>query len=214
MQTVYEYWSQGSLGKADRFILCSQSPRRKELLAFLEPQILSVEVDERAIEEEYMAAYAEDDFLTRAAKTCCQISMAKAIEPEEVGVVSIAADTIVVSDGKIHNKPLDLEESNSMFRSYFGKTHQVVTSVCLRSKTGIEVFYCVTHLSFVAYYPALEEAISEYVASGQALDKAGAYGIAQLDPRFIESIEGDWYNVIGLPVVQVSYRLFGKEGLR
>lgn len=72
-----------------------------------------------------------------------------------------------------------------MFRSYFGKSHYVVTSVCLRTSQSLDVFYTLAQIDFVDYYPALEELIQSYIFEKQPLDKAGAYGIQELDPRFV-----------------------------
>ncbi|MGT2674401.1 Maf family nucleotide pyrophosphatase [Streptococcus rupicaprae] len=191
-------------------VLLSGSPRRKELLSFLNPEVKSVAIDERAIEETFMARYASDDFLKRAAKTCCEISKAKSSGSLEKGKLYISADTIVILGEEIYNKPKDLEEAKRMLRSYFGRSQQVVTSVCLRMEGYLEVFYSLAQIDFVDYYPALEEAIAAYVEEKQPLDKSGAYGIQELDPRFVQKISGDLYTVIGLPVAEIASRLFGK----
>ncbi|WP_193434018.1 Maf family protein, partial [Streptococcus suis] len=94
----------------------------------------------------------------------------------EPGKLYISADTIVVADDRIFNKPLDLAEAEAMLRSYFGKIHQVVTSVCLRTADSLDAFYTVAEIDFVDYYPALEEPIQTYIHDKQPLDKAGAYG--------------------------------------
>ncbi|HFR3774381.1 TPA: nucleoside triphosphate pyrophosphatase [Streptococcus suis] len=208
MQTVFNYQKEGSREQISSYVLLSNSPRRKQLLGFLQPQIASVEVNERAIEEHFMKKFSTDDFLTRAAKTCCEISKAKSDMELEPGHLYISADTIVVADGQIFNKPRDLAEAEAMFRSYFGKSHHVVTSVCLRSYQSLDVFYTVAQIDFVDYYPALEEHIQAYIHEKQPLDKAGAYGIQELDPRFVASISGDIHTIIGLPVAEVSRRIF------
>lgn len=208
MQTVFDYQKEGSREQISSYNLLSNSPRRKQLLGFLKPQITSVEVDERAIEERFMKEFSADDFLTRAAKTCCEISKAKSDMELEPGYLYISADTIVVADGQIFNKPRDLTEAEAMFRSYFGKSHYVVTSVCLRSTQSLDVFYTLARIDFVDYYPALEEHIQAYIHEKQPLDKAGAYGIQELDPRFVAGISGDIHTIIGLPVAEVSRRIF------
>lgn len=209
MKTVFDYQRLGEELVFDQVVLLSNSPRRRELLDFLQPQIASNDLDERAVEEQFMAAYAEDDFITRAAKTCCEISKAKSDFPLEEGKLYLSADTIVVADGKIYNKPQDLAEAETMLRSYFGKSHHVVTSVCLRTKDYLDVFYTVARIDFVSMYPELEEAIRTYVQTKRPLDKSGAYGIQELDPRFVAGIEGDIHTIIGLPVAEVARRLFG-----
>lgn len=211
MKTVFDYQKVGSQPALTAYVLLSHSPRRKQLLEFLQPQIASVEVDERGIEERFMKEFASDDFLTRAAKTCCEISKAKSDIDLLPGHLYISADTIVVSDGQIFNKPQGLEEAETMLRSYFGKSHQVVTSVCLRTAHSLDVFYTLAQIDFVDYYPALEEVIQSYIHEKQPLDKAGAYGIQELDPRFVAGISGDIHTIIGLPVAEVSRRIFAHQ---
>lgn len=211
MQTVFDYEKKGRKGPIDHFVLLSASPRRRELLDFLQPQIQSVQVDERAIEEGCMRDFDDPDFLTRAAKTCCEISKAKSDIDLARGSLYISADTIVVADGQIYNKPQDLKEADRMFRSYFGRSHQVVTSVCLRMQGYLEVFYSLAQVDFVDYYPELEAVIQAYIQDKQPLDKAGAYGIQELDPRFIKSITGDIHTIIGLPVAETSYRIYRED---
>ena len=77
MQTVFNYEKVGQKGRIEKFVLLSTSPRRRDLLAFLNHSLSSVEVDERALEEHFMEVFKEDDFLTRAAKVCCEITKAK-----------------------------------------------------------------------------------------------------------------------------------------
>lgn len=211
MQTVFNYQKEGSLPGFDQVVLLSTSPRRRELLSFLNPDIRSVEVDDRAVEDRFMAVYADEDFVTRAAKTCCEISKAKSDMDLEAGKLYVSADTIVLSDDKVFNKPIDLEEAKSMLLSYFGKSHYVVTSVCLRAVGYLEVFYTIAKLDFVDYYEELGQAVDDYVMTKKPLDKSGAYGIQELAPRFVKGIHGDIYTVVGLPVAELSARLFSKK---
>lgn len=151
MQTVFQYQREGKREPISSYVVLSNSPRRKELLKCLKPHITSVEVDERGIEEYFMNQFASDDFLTRAAKTCCEISKAKSeikLAPEHL---YISADTIVIADEQIFNKPKDLTEAEEMFRSYFVKSHYVVTSVCLRTSQSLDVFYTLAQIDFVDY---------------------------------------------------------------
>lgn len=208
MQTVVDYEKVGTRPEFDQVVLLSSSPRRRDLLAFLSPTIRPTVIDERAIESHFMAHYAAADFVTRAAKTCCEISKAKSDFPLEKGALYISADTIVLSDEAIFNKPTDLNEAKWMLRSYFGKHHYVVTSVCLRALGYMEVFYTLARVDFVPYYPALAPAIDDYIEKKRPLDKAGAYGIQELDPRFIQGIVGDLQTIVGLPVAELSRRLY------
>lgn len=215
MHGIFDYIHGGHLDAFDRVVVCSQSPRRRELLAYLKPICRSLDLDERTIEDRYMTLYRSDPFTHRVGKTACELAGAKCglgDGPEEeggalAGSLYIGADTMVVMDEKILHKPRDLEEAETMFRSYFGRTHHVVTGVCLRTISGFQSFYAVTAVSFVPYYPALEAAIREYLTHGRVLDKAGGYGIQDLDPRFVASIEGDIQTVIGLPLAEVARRI-------
>ena len=208
MQTVFNYEKVGQKGRIEQFVLLSTSPRRRELLAFLNPSLSSVEVDERALEEHFMEVFKEDDFLTRAAKVCCEITKAKSDMELEADTLYISADTMVISDGKIFNKPVDLQEARQMLYSYFGKSHDVVTAVCLRMQSYLEVFYTVARIEFAPFYPELEQVVEDYLTIKQPLDKAGAYGFQELDPRLIKSVTGDIHTIIGLPVAEVSERIF------
>lgn len=211
MQTVFEYEKIGKKGKIENFVLLSTSPRRKDLLAFLKPIITRVEVEERSLEERYMETFKQDDFLTRAAKVCCEISKAKSDQILDEDTLYISADTIVVADNQIFNKPENLTEAKDMLLSYFGKSHYVVTSVCLRMRGYLEVFYTVAQIDFVDFYPELAQVVDDYITFKQPLDKAGAYGFQELDPRLIRSVTGDIHTIIGLPVAEVSERIFRKQ---
>ena len=213
MQTVFQYQREGKREPISSYVVLSNSPRRKELLKFLKPHITSVEVDERGIEEYFMNQFASDDFLTRAAKTCCEISKAKSeikLAPEHL---YISADTIVIADEQIFNKPKDLTEAEEMFRSYFGKIHYVVTSVCLRTSQSLDVFYALAQIDFIDYHPALEELIQSYIFENQPLDKAGAYGDQRQDPWCVTSSNGDVLAIVRLPVAEVSRRKFDDRDL-
>lgn len=123
------------------------------------------------------------------------------------GQLILAADTMVVFQETIYDKPTDLAEAEGMLRAYFGQTHEVVTGVCLRSATHMECFYSISEVGFAPYHPGLEKALQAYLASSAPLDKAGAYGIQELDPRFIRAIYGDYSTIIGLPVAEIARRI-------
>ena len=205
---TFDYIKRGKKPDFDKYVLLSSSPRRKELLKFLNPEIRNVDIDERSIEQALMNSIKDTDYLTKFAKICCEISMEKSNISLEENTLYISADTIIVFENKIYNKPVDLHDASRMFRSYFGKTHSVVTSVCLRAKDYLEVFYCLTEVSFVEYYSELEGPICDYIEKFKPLDKSGAYGFQELDPRFVKSINGDINTIIGLPVAEVSSRIF------
>ena len=204
---IVNYEQNGQLQPFNQVVLMSGSKRRHELLAFLDPVIQIAQIDERQIEATYFSQYQSEAFLPRVAKTCCEISKAKLSEARESNTLYIAADTMVVACDQIYHKPKDLEEAEQMLRSYFGQVHHVVTSVCLKTTDYLDVFYAVTEVEFVDYYPALEPLIQSYLETKSSLDKSGGYGIQEIDPRFVARIDGDIYTVVGLPVAEVSRRI-------
>lgn len=210
MNTVVDYERVGNRGNMKHFVLLSSSPRRKDLLNFLNPTILEVVVNEREIEDYYAKVFNAGSFLENAAKICCEIAKAKSEVKLEKDTLYISADTIIVSNEKIYNKPKDNKEAREMLLSYFGKSHHSVTAVCLRMRGYREVFYSITKIDFVDYYPALEDPLSNYIKEYNLLDRAGAYSISNIDPRFISAINGDINTILGLPVSEISRRIFAK----
>ncbi|MCC9692887.1 Maf family protein [Streptococcus agalactiae] len=202
------YEKSGCLKTVKKYVLLSTSPRRKELLTFLNPEIFSLDIGERLIEKSYMKIFQADPFLEKASKVCCELAKAKAnINPEE-GVLYISADTIIVSDNQICHKPETIEAAEETLRSYFGKSHYAITAVCLKMTGYSDVFYTTAKVDFVDYYDSLENAIKDYVVINKPFDKAGAYSIRDIDPRFVRSITGDINTIIGLPVAEVAKRIF------
>lgn len=211
MKFVYDYEKNGELEKIHSVVLMSKSPRRRELLSFLNLKLASIEIDERDIENRYMDIYKDDEFLVRAGKTCCEIAKEKSnITNLEANTLYISSDTMVILDDKIYGKPKDLDQAKAMFMSYFSKSHHVITSVCLRSTSYIDVFFTVAEVRFTDYYNSLDEVIDNYINENNVMDKAGAYGIQDLDPRLISYICGDVNTIIGLPVAELSKRIGDK----
>lgn len=210
MNYVNDYEKIGKIGKYNKYILMSKSPRRRDLLSFLKPEIASIRIDERAIEEKYMEKYKDCDFIERAGKACSEIAKAKSDVDLVKDCLYISSDTMVIVDDKIYGKPRDMAEARDMFMSYFGKSHFVITGVCLRSENYLDVFYSIAEVRFTDYYKALDEIIDGYLREENVMDKAGAYGIQDLDPRLISFINGDINTIIGLPVSEVSRRILGE----
>ena len=210
MNYVNDYEKSGKIEKYKKYILMSKSPRRRDLLSFLKPEIDSIKIDERAIEKTYMEKYKNDKFLERASKTCAEIAKAKSDINLIKDYLYISSDTMVIMDDKIYGKPKDIIEARKMFMSYFGKSHFVVTGVCLRSENYLDVFYSLAEVRFTDYYRALDGIIDDYLKEENVMDKAGAYGIQDLDPRLISYINGDINTIIGLPVSEVSRRILGE----
>ncbi len=173
-------------------ILASQSPRRKELLGlFGIPFTVRVaDIDETM------------DPALPAMEAVAQISRKKAYavarQPEDV---LIAADTIVVVEGKILGKPRSPEEAVQMLRMLSGRDHQVMTGVTVLCGRQEAVFTEVTDLHFRVLS---DGEILRYVQSGEPMDKAGAYGIQGGAALFCEKMAGDYYNVMGLPVCHLG----------
>lgn len=120
--------------------------------------------------------------------------------------VIVAADTVVVLDGSVMGKPRDPEDAARMLRRLSGREHRVMTGVCVMCGERTQTK---TVVSAVRFRPLLDEEIRAYVASGEPMDKAGAYGVQGLAAIFIEGLDGDFYNVMGLPVCTLANMLRG-----
>ncbi len=179
-----------------KIILASSSPRRKELLATagLEFQIHVKDVDETIPEGTPPAD---------AAKMTAKKKAAAVADGFRDSVV-IGADTIVVANGRILGKPKDEADAVSMLTMLSGIEHEVITGVCIICGDKTESF---AQISKVKFYDLTADEISAYVATGEPMDKAGAYGIQGLGCTLVERIEGDYFNIVGLPVAEVCRRI-------
>ena len=173
-------------------ILASASPRRQELLKlFGIPFIIRVaDIDETM--DPQASAYDEVARLSR------EKAMAVSRKPEDT---VIAADTIVVCQGKILGKPHSYEEAVSMLQLLSGRDHQVMTGCTVLKGDRAETFTEVTDIHF---RELSDKEIHRYVDSGEPMDKAGAYGIQGGAALFCEKMVGDYYNVMGLPVCRLG----------
>ncbi len=179
-----------------KIILASSSPRRKELLttAGIEFEIHVKEVDETIPEGTPPVEAAK---MTAAKK-------AAAVAEDHADCVVIGADTIVVANGKILGKPKDEADAKFMLRMLSGIEHEVITGVCIITDGKSDSF---AQISKVKFYDLTDEKIDGYVATKEPMDKAGAYGIQGLGCKLVEKIEGDYFNIVGLPVAEVCRRL-------
>lgn len=179
-----------------KVILASASPRRKELLsvAGVEFDICISNADETVPTGTEPAAAVK----MIASKKAC------AVAQEHPEAVVIGADTVVVCCGKILGKPRDAENAADMLAMLSGKEHQVITGVCIVSGESKKVFHKV---STVKFYDLTAEEIRAYVETGEPMDKAGAYGIQGKGCTLVERIEGDYFNIVGLPVAAVLREL-------
>ncbi|MEM8599241.1 MAG: nucleoside triphosphate pyrophosphatase [Bacteroidota bacterium] len=131
------------------------------------------------------------------------LEKAQLVAPAHPDALTLAADTTVVLDGRVLEKPADADEARAMLRALSGATHTVHTGVALCHPATDRVVKA-TESTHVTFGPLTEAEIAAYVATGSPLDKAGAYGIQDdHGPLFVERVEGDFYNVVGLPLRRV-----------
>ena len=175
-----------------QLILASASPRRKELMEFFHIPFVIRAAD---IDETMDPALPPE---TEVARVCRLKALAVPRGSEDV---VIAADTIVVCGGRVLGKPHSPEEAENMLRLLSGREHQVMTGCTVCAPGGTETFTEITDLHFRELSDA---EISRYVATGEPMDKAGAYGIQGGAALFCEGIRGDYYNVMGLPVCRLG----------
>lgn len=178
-------------------ILASGSPRRKELLegTGLPFRVMVSDAEEISTSDASPADVAQQNARIKAE------AVAASQEPD---AIVIGADTIVVLDGRIFGKPTDAADAARMLRELSGRTHQVITGVCVVRDGASETFAEVTDVTFRQLDA---DEIEAYVATGEPLDKAGAYGIQGLGGKLVERIEGDYDNVVGLPVTRLQRAL-------
>jgi septum formation protein len=176
-------------------VLASQSPSRKEILqnAGIEAVVRVSGVPEERLPHETAVAYVR-----RLARM-----KAEAIERSAEEIV-LGADTVVVLGEDILEKPRDAAHATEMLTMLSGRSHSVITGICLRHSNGL----LVDHAETIVQFESLSaEEIRVYAASGEPLDKAGAYAIQGLASKFITRIDGCYFNVVGLPVAMVYRRL-------
>ena len=172
-------------------ILASQSPRRKELLGLFHiPFVIRVaDIDETMNPS------------LPAAEEVARVSKNKALAvPREQEDVVIAADTIVVCEGKVLGKPVNQEHAKQMLRLLSGRDHQVMTGVTVVKGEQIQTL---TEITDIHFRELSDKEIDAYIATGEPMDKAGSYGIQGGAALFAEKMVGDYYNVMGLPVCRL-----------
>lgn len=182
-----------------KYILASASPRRRELLKKLirRFRVVTSKVDESAIKAPTPSAFAVKAALAKA----------RDVANRQKNALIIGADTIVVLGRKILGKPRNKKEAVAMLKSLSGRTHKVITGLAvINSKTGQTVIG--REVTKVRMEKVSLEIIHEYVASGRPLDKAGAYGIQEIERQFGITVKGDYDNVVGLPVKLLKRLLF------
>lgn len=172
-----------------RVVLASSSPRRRELLAMIgiPHEVMPADIDETYLPGEDPPAHAE------------RLAREKALRVSEKvpDAVVIAADTIVVVDGDVLGKPRDPDEAATMLRRLSGRSHTVHTAVAVRQASR-EAFG--TESPLVTFRELDDEHIAAYIATGEPMDKAGAYGIQGYGATLVSRVEGDYFAVMGLPL--------------
>ncbi len=180
----------------NEIILASASPRRKELmtLAGVDFNVMTEPTDE-TIEENLMPEQTVV-FLAR--------KKASAVALKESHKTVVGADTIVEIDGRILGKPADYDEAFRMLSQLSGRSHNVYTGVCITCGDKEETFCEKTEVTF---YELSDKEIDDYIKTGDCFDKAGAYGIQSRGCTLVKKINGDYFNVVGLPIAEVVRRL-------
>ncbi|WP_138496241.1 Maf family protein [Paenibacillus pinistramenti] len=184
-------------------ILASTSPRRQELIAVLGiPFTVIPSHADETLSQEWTPAEAVSELARRKAQQVYQ-----SLEQRPRAVI-VGSDTVVVRDGVILGKPDNEEHARQMIFSLQGRQHEVYTGVaCLDAETGLTVVDC--KMTKVTMKPMSESQVAAYVRSGESLDKAGAYGIQGLGAALVTGIEGDYFNVVGLPLSLLADMLGG-----
>lgn len=189
------------------YILASQSPRREELLKNIgiNPKIIPADIDESAVKTD------------NPKEMVVQLAMLKALHVAKGyagrDYICIGADTCVYIDGKILGKPKNEDDARQMLSALSGRAHSVFTGYaaikCLSMETAASF-----EQTKVTFKELSQEEIDAYVKSGEPMDKAGAYGIQELGSLLIEGIEGDYFNVVGLPVCALGKMLDKEFGIK
>lgn len=188
--------------KTDKpIVLASGSPSRKMLLerAGVDFEVVVSGVNEN-VPENFTPAQTVECLAKRKGEAVF------ALRPE---AAVIAADSVIVIDGDILGKPKDNEEARATLHRLSGRNHHVYTGVCIMVGNHCEVFHQATELQF---YSLTDEEIDEYVATGEPMGRAGSYGIEGIGVMLVQSICGDYSNIVGLPVAETLRRLKRLEG--
>lgn len=184
-----------------KLILGSKSPRRREILGMVTTDF-AVRVS--SADE----SYSEDTPLHQVPKILAE-RKAQAIEIAEDEAV-IGCDTVVVYGGELMGKPRDKDDAIRMLKSLSGTTHEVISGICVRTR---QKMHSESVTTYVKFRKLTDKEISDYVEKYNPLDKAGAYGIQEAAGAFVEKIDGDFYNVVGLPLCRLCQILKEELGI-
>jgi len=198
-----------------KIILASQSPRRRELFKLVAKSqgikdfvIQAAEIDEKRIEAEMLADH-DGDFQETVKNLVGQLASRKASVVQKINprALVVGADTMVVLDEQILGKPADEIEAYQMIKQLAGNTHQVLTGVSIRYRDHEERFVAISTIRFYQWDHQMQREVADYVASGKAIDKAGAYGIQEEAGLWVKWIKGDYNNIVGLPIAKLNKQL-------
>ena len=185
-----------------RIILASRSPRRQELIANITEDFTVIVSEAEEILPEGVAPEEVPAYLAAV--------KARTVAAAHPDAAVIGADTVVILDGAILGKPRDKDDAVRMLRALSGRVHTVVTG-CTVCQDGKATSF--SELTRVEFYPLSDREILEYIATGEPFDKAGAYGIQGRGCVLVKRIEGDFFNVMGLPVARLKRELEGLGAL-
>jgi len=193
------------ISRENPLLLASASPRRRELLELsrIPFEVVRAAADESITEGEHALAYVAR--VARAKLAAATVALEET--PRERGSVVLAADTVVVLDGRVFGKPTGDDDARVMLRALSGRTHEVATAFALgdpRTARLLSEHTVRTAVEFRSLHPA---EIDDYVATGECRDKAGAYAIQGMASSLVVRIEGSHTNVIGLPTAELVMEL-------
>lgn len=177
-------------------ILASASPRRRELIQLIDKNTICISADIDESVPDYLEPEVAPEFL--ACKKALHVAQ------NHTDSLVIGCDTAVFIDSLMLGKPENEQDAFNMLSLLCGKTHKVITGCCLVKNKKSMSFSCT---SYVKFYDMSESEILEYIKSGEPMDKAGAYGIQGKGSLFVEKIDGDYFNIVGLPVSLLSKRI-------
>lgn len=181
----------------EKIILASASPRRREILnaVGIDFEVVKSDADESVVSKELdPSMYVQELALLKATDAAGKL---KAKNKKDMLIIS--ADTVVVSDGKILGKPVDEEDAERILESLSGKTHTVITGICV-TRLNDAFSVCRSVSTKVRFRNLSKDEIRRYISTKEPMDKAGAYGIQGRGALLTDGIEGDYFNVVGLPV--------------
>ena len=184
-------------------VLASASPRRRELLA---QAGFIFEVVPSSIPEIRKPSESAIAFATRLAREKAQDVAARLTGNDLQTALILGADTVVVAEDEVLGKPVDEVDARRMLRLLAGRTHMVVTGVCMLRGEYVDT---AAEITFVTMHTISDEEITAYIATGEPWDKAGGYAIQGYAARWIPRIQGCYFNVVGLPIALVSAMIEG-----